>query len=126
MKKRFIFLLSAIALFTIIASCTPAGAELGLVGTWKTTFEGMNVTLDIRNDDTITMSVEVIAGIYASIDGKIIKADSLAKTITIDMELSELVEQYGNIFGDDVLSGSYSLSADGKTLTIDGMTFTKK
>jgi hypothetical protein len=84
MKKALVFI-GIIALFAIMASCTPAGAELGLVGTWEATVAGFKTTVEIKNDDTYKFTGR-ISGIDMSISGKIIKADSIEKTVTVEIE----------------------------------------
>ncbi len=100
--KKISFLLGLIALLAILASCTPAGAEIGLVGKWERNNSLLTTTLELKNDDSV--SVEVGPTSYS---GKVTIADSAAKTITVKMDN----------MNNQIIS-TYYLSTDGKTLII--------
>ncbi len=76
--KKIYFLFATIALLAIMASCTPAGAELGLVGEWKRAGDS-DYVMEIEDDDTITVSYKGITIGRATI----VKADSARKSITL-------------------------------------------
>ncbi len=106
--KKISFLLGLIALLAILASCTPAGAEIGLVGEWES--KSGATTLKIGNDDSIS---ETVAGVTTS--GKITAGDATANTLTIEWD---------NLKNKSITK--YSLSLDGKVLTFGGVTYDKK
>ena len=89
MKK--LHFLGLIALFAIMASCTPNGMELGLIGTWEyEPMKGYKMTITFENDDSVKMSQSVpdMNGTIQTytVKGKVTKSDSVAKTITIKWE----------------------------------------
>ncbi len=96
MKKTYFFIAFVILSFALFVSCTPAGAELGLVGKWKMEkIDGVSIPdsvgeykLEIKNDDTIitTTTTKLVLTITVEDTGKITKADSIAKTITAKMD----------------------------------------
>jgi len=131
MKKLYL-LLSVMALFIIMANCTPAGAELGLVGTWEYSstdswdsgYEEYTNTLTIKDDDSIKMiytnrsydsNNNLVYNNSDSSSGKITSADSSLKRITIKWDNSGVKQTI-----------AYSLSADGKELILGFQTFKKK
>ncbi len=104
--RKIYFLFAAIALLAIMASCTPAGAELGLVGEWEQAGSSDNV-MKINDDDTIEYSYK---GTTLG-KGTITKADSARKSITIKI-------------GDFESTSAYSLS--GNSLIIGSQGYLKK
>jgi len=79
--KKLCLLLGIVALFIIIANCTPAGADLRLVGTWEYSEGGKTITLTIGNDDSFKWE----QGSF-SMSGKITKADSSKETFTVEWD----------------------------------------
>ncbi len=102
--RKMSFLLGLIALLAIAVGCTPAGAELGIVGEWESR-SGL-ITLEIKNDDTIKRGTT---------EGKIKAANTGAKYVVV---------KWDGIDDQDIVV--YSLSLDGKELAFGGTTYNKK
>ena len=114
--KRIVLLLGIIALFAIILSCTPNGAEYGLVGEWTTTVSKTLYTIEITANDSIKSKT----GSSVTFEGEITRSDIGSNTLVVKPKGSDQ-EQIIN----------YYLSADGKELvaSIPGLgsgTFKKK
>jgi|GEM_PF-2791799 len=107
----FIFLL-------LMMGCTMAGAELGLIGTWEGDLEfsyngydyNDEITYIINSDDTGEYEVKterkkdgVVETAEADSDIKILKADSINNTITIDYEDFDEEETYSYILSGNKL-----------------------
>lgn len=86
MTKKLIAL-ATISIFLLgLASCTVAGAELGLMGKWKGTNSGADFVFEFKNDDTYTMTMTMTFNGMSMVNeesGTIVKADSAKKTITL-------------------------------------------
>ena len=114
MIKYFVFLFLIISLF----SCTVAGGELGLIGTWQgdgKTIVGKDFTLEMtfNCNDTGSLEWEVtetILMIPVKVSGsdnfKLVKADSIAKTLTLDFDSL------------DTLDGTYEYTLAGSNCSI--------
>jgi hypothetical protein len=98
-KALFSGLLFLFLLFSF--SCSPAGTELGLVGTWKASNVSFNVsgygaetanslTLEITANDTGTIggSYTGFATVSPSVTFKITKGDSILKTLALEYTAS--------------------------------------
>ncbi len=96
MKNFYVFFIIVFFAAMLITSCTPAGAELTIVGKWKMEkIDGISIPdsvgeykMEIKNDDTVitTTTTKLIITITIEDTGKITKADSIAKTITAKMD----------------------------------------
>lgn len=117
MSKKLFALLAAALFLLSLSSCTVAGAELALVGKWKSTKVTMNnvdVTsttsfeTELKNDDTYITKMFITNTLVNTEVGKVTKADSTKKTITMKSDAS----------GSSEITYDYVLS--GKKLTISG------
>ncbi|MEE1291178.1 MAG: hypothetical protein UHW86_09130 [Spirochaetota bacterium] len=58
MTKRFLSALAilSIAAMMMLSSCTAAGVECGLIGTWENEGGGVKTTVEITNDDKVIIT----------------------------------------------------------------------
>ncbi len=112
MKKMIVSVMTVVSMVVMLAlsSCTVAGAECGLLGKWDAKILGVTVaTLEFKADDSIGVTVAGVSGKA----GKITKADSVKKTITL-----ELLDV-------EKLNGTFTYSLDGDSLKIGSVELTK-
>ena len=59
MTKRILSVLAmmSIAAMMMLSSCTAAGVECGLIGTWELKENGITVTIEITSEDKLIMSL---------------------------------------------------------------------
>jgi hypothetical protein len=128
MKSWKIFATGIILLFIAFTfGCSPAGAELGLVGTWTATGESFNVsgfgnetankiTLVVSSNDTgsFAASFTGFATTSMNLDFKITKGDSISKTLEIEYTSSNVSALVG-------LKRKYTYSINGNQLKIVGL-----
>ncbi len=107
-KKIGVLLLSLVFIIILSISCTPAGGEMSLIGSWTvkstpmdSSFSITGGSMSLTSDDKFTITVEMTPTVFPFVmtksvcSGRITNANAISKTITLDADVTEILDVTG-------------------------------